>query len=82
MAVPGIAHVILHVHGLGPAVRVIRLHTEGHLTMGGKKRAMEQLAEALRKVHRAKAHADSAISGQPACGFQRAGFSSIEPKVL
>ena len=43
----GIAHVVLHVHGLGPAVRVIRLHTEGHLTMGGKKKAMEKLAEAL-----------------------------------
>jgi hypothetical protein len=43
----GIAHVILHVHGLGPAVRIIRLHTEGHLTMGSKKRAMERLAEAL-----------------------------------
>jgi len=43
----GIAHVILHVRLPDGSVRQIRLHTEGHWTMGRKRRAMDTLAEAI-----------------------------------
>jgi len=43
----GIAHVILHVRLPDGSLRPIRLHTEGHWTMGGKRRAMDALAEAI-----------------------------------
>ena len=47
----GIAHVILHVNCLGAAQRRIRLHTEGHLTMGQKRQAMNRLADAIIRWH-------------------------------
>ena len=43
----GIAHVLLHVRQADGSVRQIRLHTEGHWTMGRKRRAMDGLAEAI-----------------------------------
>lgn len=43
----GIAHVILHVQQSDNSIRQIRLHTEGHWTMGGKRRAMDALAETI-----------------------------------
>jgi len=43
----GIAHVILHVRLPDGSIRPIRLHTEGHWTMGGKRKAMDALAEAI-----------------------------------
>jgi hypothetical protein len=43
----GIAHVILHVRLPDGSVRQIRLHTEGQWTMGGKRQAMDALAEAI-----------------------------------
>ena len=47
----GIAHVILHVNGVGATQRQIRLHTEAHLTMGRKKQAMNRLADAIIRWH-------------------------------
>ncbi len=47
----GIAHVILHVRLSDGSIRQIRLHTEGHWTMGGKRRAMDALADAIAKWH-------------------------------
>ena len=47
----GIAHVILHVIQADGSVRQIRLHNEGLLTMGQKRIAMEQLAEAITQWH-------------------------------
>lgn len=47
----GIAHVILHVVQADGSVRQIRLHNEGLLTMGQKRVAMEQLAEAIANWH-------------------------------
>lgn len=43
----GIAHVILHARLPDNSIRQIRLHTEGHWTMGGKRKAMDALAEAI-----------------------------------
>ncbi|HEV2330139.1 MAG TPA: hypothetical protein VGY56_15260 [Verrucomicrobiae bacterium] len=43
----GIAHVILQVRLPDGSVRQMRLHTEGHWTMGEKRRAMDALAAAL-----------------------------------
>jgi len=43
----GIAHVILHVRLPDGSIRQIRLHTEGHWTMGRKRKAMDALAEAI-----------------------------------
>lgn len=43
----GIAHVILQVRLPDGSIRQMRLHTEGQWTMGGKRRAMDVLAEAL-----------------------------------
>lgn len=43
----GIAHVILHVKLPDGSLRQIRLHTEGQWTMGGKRQAMDALAEAI-----------------------------------
>lgn len=43
----GVAHVILHVRQPDGGLRQIRLHNEGLLTMGQKRLAMEQLAEAI-----------------------------------
>lgn len=43
-ALSGTAHVILGVQLPGGAVRRIRLHTEGVRTMGGKRKAMNQLS--------------------------------------
>jgi len=40
----GTAHVILHVRLAGGGARQIRLHNEGVWTMGGKKRASDELA--------------------------------------
>jgi hypothetical protein len=47
----GIAHVVLHVVQADGSVRQIRLHNEGLLTMGQKRVAMEQLAEAIENWH-------------------------------
>jgi hypothetical protein len=47
----GIAHIILHVKQPDGSVRQIRLHTEGHWTMGRKRRAMDALAEAIARWH-------------------------------
>jgi hypothetical protein len=47
----GIAHVVLHVVQTDGGVRQIRLHNEGLLTMGQKRVAMEQLAEAVLQWH-------------------------------
>jgi len=43
----GIAHVILHVRLPDGSIRQIRLHTEGHWTMGRKRKAMDALAGAI-----------------------------------
>jgi hypothetical protein len=43
----GIAHIILHVKLPDGSLRQIRLHTEGHWTMGQKRQAMDALAEAI-----------------------------------
>jgi hypothetical protein len=47
----GIAHVVLHVTQADGSLRQIRLHNEGLLTMGQKRVAMEQLAEAILQWH-------------------------------
>jgi len=47
----GIAHVTLHVDGVGAAERQIRLHTEGLFTMGQKRQAMNRLADAILRWH-------------------------------
>jgi hypothetical protein len=47
----GLAHVILHVSLSDGSIRQIRLHTEGHWTMGGKRRAMDALADAIARWH-------------------------------
>jgi hypothetical protein len=47
----GIAHVVLHVTQSDGSIRQIRLHNEGLLTMGQKRVAMEQLAEAILQWH-------------------------------
>ena len=49
----GIAHVILHVKRPDGGIRQIRLHTEGHWTMGQKRKAMDALADAIAKWHAA-----------------------------
>jgi len=47
----GIAHIVLHVAQADGSIRQIRLHNEGLLTMGQKRVAMEQLAEAITRWH-------------------------------
>jgi hypothetical protein len=47
----GIAHIILHVKRPDSSIRQIRLHTEGHWTMGQKRRAMDALADAIARWH-------------------------------
>jgi hypothetical protein len=47
----GIAHIILHVKQPDSSVRKIRLHTEGHWTMGQKRKAMDALADAIARWH-------------------------------
>ena len=47
----GIAHIILHVKLPAGDIRQIRLHTEGHWTMGLKRKAMDALAEAITRWH-------------------------------
>jgi hypothetical protein len=47
----GIAHVILHVKLPDGSIRQIRLHTEGHWTMGQKRKAMDALADAIARWH-------------------------------
>ncbi len=47
----GIAHVILHTSAAAPSEREIRLHTEGHLTMGRKRDAMNRLGDAITMWH-------------------------------
>lgn len=47
----GITHVILHVRQCDGGVRQIRLHNEGLVTMGQKRVAMEQLAQAITQWH-------------------------------
>jgi hypothetical protein len=47
----GISHVILHVRLADGNIRQIRLHTEGIWTMGGKRRAMDALAESIYNWH-------------------------------
>jgi len=47
----GIAHVVLHVNGVGDTQRQVRLHTEGLLTMGQKRQAMDRLADAIIRWH-------------------------------
>jgi len=47
----GIAHVILHVRLSDGSIRQIRLHTEGHWTMGRKRKAMDALADAIARWH-------------------------------
>ena len=51
-ALAGVAHVILHVEQTADTVRLIRLHNEGPLTLGRKRQAMEQLAQAIEEWHR------------------------------
>jgi hypothetical protein len=46
-ALSGTAHVILHIQLLDGSVRQVRLHTEGVLTMGGKRKAMDELNEMI-----------------------------------
>jgi hypothetical protein len=46
-ALSGTAHVILHIQLSDGSVRQVRLHTEGVLTMGGKRKAMDQLNEMI-----------------------------------
>jgi hypothetical protein len=45
----GIAHIILHVELPDGSIRQIRLHTEGHSTMGRKRKAMDALAKAIER---------------------------------
>jgi len=47
----GIAHVVLHVKQNDGSIRQIRFHNEGLLTMGQKRTAMEQLAQAIAQWH-------------------------------
>jgi hypothetical protein len=47
----GIAHIILHVKRPDSSIRQIRLHTEGHWTMGQKRKAMDALADAIARWH-------------------------------
>jgi hypothetical protein len=47
----GITHIILHVKQPDSSIRQIRLHTEGHWTMGQKRQAMDTLAEAIARWH-------------------------------
>jgi hypothetical protein len=47
----GITHVILHVKLPDGSVRKIRLHVEGLVTMGQKRRTMDALAEAINHWH-------------------------------
>lgn len=47
----GIPHVILHVKQPEGSIRQIRFHNEGLLTMGRKRIAMEQLAQAIAQWH-------------------------------
>jgi hypothetical protein len=42
---------ILHVKLADGSVRQIRLHTEGHWTMGRKRKAMDALADAIARWH-------------------------------
>ena len=48
----GIAHVILHVATPSGTERQIRLHTEGHWTMGQKREAMDRLGDVIEAWHR------------------------------
>ena len=57
----GIAHVVLHVAQSDGSLRQIRLHNEGLLTMGQKRVAMEQLAEAILQWHGDGATPDGAL---------------------
>jgi hypothetical protein len=43
----GVTHIILHVTLPDGSERQIRLHTEGHWTMGAKGRAMDELEERI-----------------------------------
>ena len=43
----GIAHVVLHVRLADGSIRQMRLHVEGQRTLGQKRRAMDELAEAI-----------------------------------
>ena len=47
----GMAHVILHLSLADGSIRQIRLHTEGHWTMAGKREAMDALAGAIARWH-------------------------------
>jgi hypothetical protein len=47
----GMAHIILHVNLSDGSIREIRLHMEGHWTMGARRRAMDVLADAIAKWH-------------------------------
>jgi hypothetical protein len=58
----GVAHVILHVRSAEGSIRQIRLHTEGLWTMGQKRRAMDELAEALERWREAPS---ALVAGQP-----------------
>jgi hypothetical protein len=43
----GIAHIVLHVRLHDGSIRQMRLHTEGHWTLGQKGKAMDKLAEEI-----------------------------------
>jgi len=57
----GIAHVVLHVKQNDGSIRQIRFHNEGLLTMGQKRVAMEQLAQAVTQWH-------GSVASVPAAG--------------
>jgi hypothetical protein len=56
----GLAHVILHVKLPDGSERPIRLHTEGLLTMGKKRKGMDELASAIAAWHSSAAPATAA----------------------
>jgi hypothetical protein len=47
----GMAHILLHINLSDGSVREIRLHMEGHWTMGARRRAMDTLADAIARWH-------------------------------
>jgi hypothetical protein len=47
----GLTHLILHCQLPDGSERQIRLHTEGHWTMGGKRRAMDELEDRIAQWH-------------------------------
>jgi hypothetical protein len=51
----GLTHLILHCQLPDGSERQIRLHTEGHWTMGGKRRAMDELEDRIAQWHGAQA---------------------------